>query len=254
MAKQAVGASAGYTLSELLVVIGVIMILLSLLMPLIGKIRQQAQVSQCASNMRQIYQATSMFCNDNNDRFFIAPEIGSTAMTRPFPFCIQSLGIVDYSQGLLWNYIPGDDSAHMAIMKCPADIEECPNNHPGIQRNFSYSFNAGLNWANGGYVISGTPNCVQFKMSQIVASSHKILIWEEVGPNDGLCCCLGGDRDDYPTQRHMIHGKRVSDNGSNPNINGGGYGNQCFADGHVELLEPQAIWSNPYYCNLRMDQ
>jgi prepilin-type N-terminal cleavage/methylation domain-containing protein/prepilin-type processing-associated H-X9-DG protein len=56
----------GFTLVELLVVIGIIAVLISILMPALVKARVQAKVVACASNQRQIYMGIVMYANDNN--------------------------------------------------------------------------------------------------------------------------------------------------------------------------------------------
>jgi prepilin-type processing-associated H-X9-DG protein/prepilin-type N-terminal cleavage/methylation domain-containing protein len=55
---------AGFTLVELLVVIGIIAVLISLLLPALTKARKTAVAISCGSNMRQVFLAETMYATD----------------------------------------------------------------------------------------------------------------------------------------------------------------------------------------------
>lgn len=66
---------SAFTLVELLVVIGIIAILIAILLPALGKAKQQANVTACLSNQKQLLTALLMYVNDNKGTFPGGPGI-----------------------------------------------------------------------------------------------------------------------------------------------------------------------------------
>lgn len=70
----------GFTLIELLTVIAIIGILAALIFPTVGKVRETAQRTVDASNLREVVKAASLYAADNNDRL---PDPGAIAAQYP---------------------------------------------------------------------------------------------------------------------------------------------------------------------------
>ena len=76
-----------FTLVELLVVIGIIAILISILLPVLGGVRRSANALKCSSNMKQIATAMVMYMQDN--KYHMPP-------------CLVSTGGDAYPDGFFW--------------------------------------------------------------------------------------------------------------------------------------------------------
>ena len=106
----------GFTLVELLVVIGIIAALIAMLLPVLNDARRHGERVQCASNLRQIAIAFISYCNDNHGWFPGSGVSPNTALP---------------SDWLHWR--PGDNlnnsavarylgrPLNPAILRCPAD-------------------------------------------------------------------------------------------------------------------------------------
>lgn len=95
-------ASKGFTLMELLVVISIIALLLSILMPSLAKVKQQAKTVVCKANIRQLGLAFTFYADANKDSF---------------PPGFQKL---DADRDGCWNFILEPYYEEKALLFCPA--------------------------------------------------------------------------------------------------------------------------------------
>jgi prepilin-type N-terminal cleavage/methylation domain-containing protein/prepilin-type processing-associated H-X9-DG protein len=100
-----------FTLVELLVVIGIIAVLIGILMPVLGKAREQARRTRCLSNLRSIGQALFTYANENRDKL---PD-GNGALVYNDPAAAD------------WVMVNFADALQAAgVFHCPSDRDNEP--------------------------------------------------------------------------------------------------------------------------------
>jgi prepilin-type N-terminal cleavage/methylation domain-containing protein/prepilin-type processing-associated H-X9-DG protein len=126
---RAKASQPGYTLVELLVTIGIIVILLAIVAPITIAIRHSAVRTRCASNVHQVFVSLASYAADNNGEI---PAVYGPDTTKPHPMAWFNIGVHDEGNGNGGLMLLCDKPIGMAnhgylkdldIFDCPGDPE-----------------------------------------------------------------------------------------------------------------------------------
>jgi prepilin-type N-terminal cleavage/methylation domain-containing protein len=127
----------GFTLVELLVVIGIIALLISILLPSLSKAREQANEIKCKSNLRQLMTAFITFANEHQGRLPGNWFDGSNADAEKKSWLRNNNEVFDTApqNGTIFNYV----SKNYEIYRCPSLNFEASNAGGGSNGRFDYA-------------------------------------------------------------------------------------------------------------------
>lgn len=147
MHTRPVRAINGFTLIELLTVIAIVGILAALIFPTVGKVRETAQRTADANNLRELAKAASLYAADNNDRL---PDPAAIAAQYPGlgsgPYAwagiLAQRGIVTDPQFYFAKNDPSFNGSYPAAVVDPANRTNLSADFAG--RTLSFEFVGGL--------------------------------------------------------------------------------------------------------------
>lgn len=111
----------GFTLVELLVVIGIVIILIALLMPALAGAREAARMTRCLSNLRQIGLGIRMYADTHRGLILPGGYFGTMDLGWNKPGGADWAGILAHGR-----FLPGHTAWNVneSAFRCPSGVEE----------------------------------------------------------------------------------------------------------------------------------
>lgn len=225
------GRCKGFTLTELIVAVGIVALIATLILPAFSKSKEAAIAARCAANQRIMFSALMGYASDNNNTFPF-----STPGTNRWFFRVSNYVPGFENQTIRNPNLIGVKPGYAKIVICPIPEHAGWNDAPG-----TYGLNEGFGESSDGPPEKHTP----FQLSRISRPSRLPVLCCQ-GPLKGGHVMRTNGPNPYAAEKYGYAGP-VNNSGPGPNHEG--KCNFTFLDGHTELRDvtkrDQWPWNDP---------